>query len=339
MSDFDAFDSLYNPVVVCALDGDILFVNDAWESYGSDRGRDYDGVGMNYFECCTETSTSSLLQDQLKDLVDGDRDSFVLEYPCHGPLEDDWFKAFCSIAEIDGEMSLVIEHVNISEQKVLENEVSRLQSFLTSHTEYMNHEVRNKLAIISGHVELVRDKVAKSYPEVIDDHVLSIMNAIDEVTVLMNNHDPTSPIFASPNIREADIHSVIIQSVSRVAKDDLSFEVNVSGKFLADEVQVKHLIDNLVLNSIENSVNGQSDIVIDNIDSDSVTGFYVSDSGKGFPVSGSVIDFNESDFGVGLDIVQRIAENHDWSIKFMNTDRGGRVEITGLKTVEEALEE
>lgn len=340
MDDFKLFNSLSNPVAVCSLDGEILFVNGAWKSYGSSRGgEDNSYVGSNYFTKCIGTSTSSILQDQLKQLADGKRESFSLEYPCHGPLEDDWFEAYCTLEEYDCEEFIIIEHVNISEKQVLENEISRLQSFLTSHTKYMNHEVRNKISIISGHIELTRDKIASRFPEVVDDHVLPILNAVDEVTVLMSNHDPTSPIFASPNIRETDFNSTIAQAVSRVAEDNLQFKVNVSGEFLADGVQLKHLIDNLVINAMDSSIDGEAEIVIDNIEDASVNGFYVEDSGYGFPMSGDISDFDESDFKTGLEIVKRIAENHGWSVSFMNTERGGRVEIVGLETLAEVQEE
>lgn len=335
MDEFQVFDSLLNPVAVCSETGEIVFINEQWKKYGEKRGSVGDVVGDNYLDHCVGSDSSDIIRDHLEELLSGERESFVLEYPCHGPLESDWFEVYGSVLKADGERFIVLEHVNISERRVLENEISRLESFLTSHTKYMNHEIRNKLSIISGHTDLTKEKIAGSFPRVIDSHILPVMNAVDEVTSLLENHTPTSPIFESPSPREVDIDHVINQVVSQMQYDDVSFTVDVSGLFLADEVQLKHLVENIILNSIEHSGGESTEISIRNLEPDSVNGFYIEDSGSGFPESGSVVDLSKGELGVGLTIVKKVAKNHGWDVEFENTESGGRVVVSGLESLPE----
>lgn len=333
-ADFEIFNSLVNPVAICSSDGEILFVNDAWREYGNSRGGG-DNIGENYLDHCVGSNVSEVIRQKLQLVLNGYEESFVLEYPCHGPLESDWFEVQCSSYERAGERFVVIEHVNISEQKVLENEVNRLNSFLTSHTGYMNHEIKNKATIISGHADVIKDTIASKFPSVIDKHILPILNAVDEIVTIMDNNDSESPLFASSNPREIDVNYAICQSVSNISTGTTEIIVDVSGEFLADEAQLKHLVENLVLNALEHSRVDDVDIKISDIESDDCNGFYIEDSGSGFPINEDTGEFSESDFGTGLDIVQRVVENHNWSIEFENTDKGGKVIISGLEPLEE----
>ena len=89
-------DSLAEAVAVLALDGRIVFVNRAWSEFAIQNGYLGSGYGKgeNYLDICRNAETAKEALDAhngIREVLNGDRTEFVLEYPCHSPDEKRWF--------------------------------------------------------------------------------------------------------------------------------------------------------------------------------------------------------------------------------------------------------
>lgn len=124
-------DSLTSHIAVINSKGTILKVNRSWNTFAQNNGgnsSDKYGEGANYFEACTcqddrtEDEGSTVLKG-IKDVINGTKNEFYLEYPCHSPVKERWFSVRVNKFE-SAEPMVLIEHHDISERKVAELKLS-----------------------------------------------------------------------------------------------------------------------------------------------------------------------------------------------------------------------
>lgn len=334
MDDLKVFNSLSNSVAVINKSGIIEFVNKEWKEYGSNRGAKTDSVGENYLELCVGTQAGELVQEKINAVINEEIEEFTMEYPCHGPLERDWYEVYCTKVAEHPEY-VFIEHKNIRQQKIVESEVDRLHSFASSHTQYMNHEIKNKIAIVEGHLAEVEKIVSLSNPEVIDENIMPINRATDEILQILHNHRPESPLFSTANKRETELSEIGTKiRMFFQPKTNVNIKSNLNGEYVVDEIQLQYLLENLIINSFTYS---ELPVDIELGMTDSGTGFYVSDTGAGFEETGELSDIQNGlpayGQGIGTRLISTIADNHGWSLVLENTQSGGRVVVEGLKTL------
>ena len=117
------FDAWTSRVAVLAADGTIEVVNRAWERFAIDNG----AVGVNYLEVCEraaatdQTATAAL--DGLRQVLAGALPEYTLEYPCHAPSEERWFRLSARPLTVAGETRLLVVHDNVSDRKQLQDDV------------------------------------------------------------------------------------------------------------------------------------------------------------------------------------------------------------------------
>ncbi len=119
---------------ICVVDksGRIVAVNRAWQDFAAANPplSDRTGIGAHYLDVCRHASGAGSegaanFADGLQAVLDGRRDLFELEYPCHSPTENRWFLAHVSPL-LDGRQGAVISHLNITDRKLLQIELTRL---------------------------------------------------------------------------------------------------------------------------------------------------------------------------------------------------------------------
>ena len=120
-------DSLSAHIAVTDKSGNIIAVNDAWENFARENCIDDQitntGVGQNYIKVCENSNAfeedTKKIVENLKSVLSGVRDSFVLEYPCHSPQAERWFLLQVSAMRGDGG-GAVISHIDITDRKQAE---------------------------------------------------------------------------------------------------------------------------------------------------------------------------------------------------------------------------
>jgi two-component system CheB/CheR fusion protein len=115
-------DALAEHIVVLNSAGVITLVNAAWRQFAVDNGdptMKHSGPGVNYLNVCTNNrdlpeACDQRVQRGLREVLEGRRPHFSLEYPCHSATEERWF--VMHVSAVGGEQpGVVVSHVNITE--------------------------------------------------------------------------------------------------------------------------------------------------------------------------------------------------------------------------------
>lgn len=147
---------------ICVLDenGTIISINKAWREFADNNPpipADY-GLGCNYLDVCDSSqgpysAEAAIFAKELRSLIRGDQDHFMLEYPCHIPEgKKRWFIAHVTCFSRESSLRIVIAHENITERKIaqkttLENEERYRKLTEESHDLIFTHDF--ELNIIS----------------------------------------------------------------------------------------------------------------------------------------------------------------------------------------------
>ncbi|MEQ8263669.1 chemotaxis protein CheB [Pseudohaliea sp.] len=115
-------DSLSEHIAVLDGEGTITMVNDAWRNFAranGDRDLKATGPGMNYLEACAclgndsdDDNSAGEARAGIAAVLDEQRDSFTLRYPCHSPTERRWFVMHA--APVKGGGGAVVSHIDIT---------------------------------------------------------------------------------------------------------------------------------------------------------------------------------------------------------------------------------
>ena len=124
-------DSLAAHVAVLDSEGRIVMTNDAWNRFARENspGRPHrTGIGVNYLNICRSACGGESAEGAedilggLTQLLEGARENFYFEYPCHSPTERRWF--LLQATRLRGPAGgAVLLHVNITERKLMEGKL------------------------------------------------------------------------------------------------------------------------------------------------------------------------------------------------------------------------
>ncbi len=119
--------SLPANIAVLKPDGKIQATNEAWQRFAQANGAHTPGVtdtGANYLEVCKRAATDGSEDAQkalagIQQVLEGLRPTFVMQYPCHSPIEKRWFHMV--VTRLAGAIGgAVIAHVDITQRKQAE---------------------------------------------------------------------------------------------------------------------------------------------------------------------------------------------------------------------------
>lgn len=131
-------DSLTAHIAVLDAEGVIIGVNEPWrrfaqqnrgESCGAYLGQSYLGVCANAVRCGGDETARNFLEG-LRAVLRGERDDYLLEYPCNSPDEERWYIARVTRCQQHGESRVVVAHEDITARKKAELELARTEKTL-----------------------------------------------------------------------------------------------------------------------------------------------------------------------------------------------------------------
>ncbi len=117
--------SLTTSVAVLDASGCIVAVNDAWKRFASENGANDKTayLGASYLAVCERAATdehdvvAQTVLHGIRDLLSGERTGFSVEYPCHSPTAQSWFKLDATRFVDKGAPYVVVVHEDITAQK------------------------------------------------------------------------------------------------------------------------------------------------------------------------------------------------------------------------------
>jgi PAS domain S-box-containing protein len=206
-------------------------------------------------------------------------------------------------------------------EEELEAQNERLEEFASM----VSHDLRNPLMVALGNLELYQNTGTESYLEPIETSLTRIQELVTDLTTLAR-HGSIESTHESVSLAEI-AHDAWESTDTRSAT--LSTEpCTVTG----NAGQLTALFENLFRNAVGHGGDGVSVRIGPLRD-----GFYVEDTGEGIPPEkrdtvfehGHTTGYGGS--GVGLTIVSRVAQAHDWDITLTDSaDGGARFEFRSL---------
>jgi len=149
-------DTLPANIAMIDLTGKIIAVDAAWKEFADSNhllSRAH-CVGENYLEVC-DNATGAEAQDGremakgIRAVLSGAIGEFAIEYPCHAPNEERWFRAEVRPLKKNGNTGAVIMHVNISQRRIAEE---HLQKTLLEISDYKySLDVSNIVSLTDEH--------------------------------------------------------------------------------------------------------------------------------------------------------------------------------------------
>ena len=173
----EVVDSLSVHVAILDEDGVILSTNAAWKEFARTnelQGRP-DCVGMNYLAVCD--SVQGELADEvrgiarnIRKIIDGEQDEFLVKYSCHSPAEERWFVLRVVRYKGDGPWRAIVAHENITpivrahatlekKERELECQKQKLEESNTALRVLLKHRDEEKRQMEKNLVTNVRELV------------------------------------------------------------------------------------------------------------------------------------------------------------------------------------
>jgi PAS domain S-box-containing protein len=195
---------------------------------------------------------------------------------------------------------------------------------LDQFTGVVSHDLRNPLNVANARLALAREECDSDYLEGVADAHRRMEGLIDDLLTLAREGEAV----ADPE--PIELAGLVEECWRNVASGDVELTVDTDRTVRADRSRVKQLLENLLANAVEH---GGSLVRV----GDTAEGFYVADDGPGVPAEARADVFDagysaDSDgTGMGLAIVERVADAHGWTVTVTESpEDGARFEVTGV---------
>jgi len=260
--------------------------------------------------------------DGLKAILDGDSESFTVEYPCHSPEEERWFVLDAARFTMGDEPDLFVSHIDTTDRKLAQLQTEARSEQLETLVGVLTHDIRNPLQIIDTYAALLAD-------ELDDDRVTSIRDAVTRISEITEAALSFSRTGALSDIEPLSVDELAWDAWKSVPTADATLIIDDTQRFHGDRGLMTQLFENLFRNAVEHA--GSDSTVTIGLLPD---GFYVEDDGPGIPktLRDKAVEADFSTQGLGLAIVQSVARAHGGHLQITDADSGGaRFGFTGFE--------
>ena len=216
------------------------------------------------------------------------------------------------------------------------------------------HEIKNPLTPIQLTIDRLKNKYSKminsSDKDNFNDYLKTIIKQIKQIENLVNEFSDFARM-PKPILKENDLISMINENIKLLNEIDLS--INIDFKyfekkilFFCDSEQLNRVFLNLIKNSIESiqekslkTPNFVKKINIEIINKNDYIEFIITDNGTGFSeknlnnILKPYFTTKLKGSGLGLSIVNKIINDHNSRIKFVQQNIGAKIIIKFQKNV------
>jgi nitrogen fixation/metabolism regulation signal transduction histidine kinase len=334
-----ALDALPSNVAVLDAQGNILRVNRAWLEFARDNGDPpYEkiGVGANYCDVCRRASgegsgyAAGALEGILS-VLDGRRDRFEMEYPCHSPAERRWC-LMRAIPYVDGDLrGAVVSHTFVTDRVVAAQE--------GMYIDLLCHDISNMVQVAAGYLELALSAVRRG--EKIDrgqDFVVSVpLEVLSNIARLVGSIKQLHRAGMGHNAERIDVVGVLAELIGQFSRiPGREVDIRLTGVKGCDVVAndlVREVFANIIGNSVKHSRGPlRIDVDVARIAGDGADSCRVSieDNGPGIPDDEkrqvlkceSLSERREEGMGFGLCLTRALVESFEGRLWIEDRVRG-----------------
>ncbi len=231
---------------------------------------------------------------------------------------------------IDGGDEILATYIDITDRKLMEEELRRKTDELEDFANVVSHDLRNPLNVAIGHLDTIADKYDDQCIETIRSAHMRMQELIENILMLAKQGQRIE------ELESVSLTNCVNECWITAETENATLQIESSRTIHADGNRLRQLFGNLLRNAIEH---GGDDVTVTVGDLDD--GFYIEDDGPGIPEEDRTDVFEaghtttEVGTGFGLSIVKEIVEAHGWCITVTDGWEGGaRFEITGVEILE-----
>ncbi len=212
------------------------------------------------------------------------------------------------------------------------------------------HEIKNPLTPIQLTIDRIKNRFSKdlssSDKDEFKDNLKIINNQIKQIEKLVNEFSDFARM-PKPVMKKNNLVTLLSDTINLLSELDKSIDIKFNNnqeniELNSDPEQLSRVFFNLIKNSIESiqqksekSPDFRKKISIELNDFDDHIRLIINDNGIGFGVlENNIKDILNPYFttkkngtGLGLSIVNKIVNDHNGNIRFLNIDNGARIEI------------
>jgi PAS domain S-box-containing protein len=233
--------------------------------------------------------------------------------------------------ERDGTQYAFAVYTDITEQKEREKQLEQKSKEMEEFASILSHDIRNPVNIAQGYLNRIGEDANQDSVERIERSLARIEELIDDTLTITRE----SGAVEDPELVE--ITELVQRCWELTETGDAELCIADEFKIECDADRATRLFENLFRNAIDhNDTPVTVQVGIHNTMTTNTRGggreeraFYVQDNGSGIPKMEreDVLKLGETTArdgtGLGLPIVERVAEAHDWRMKLGETTTGG----------------
>ncbi|WP_225334668.1 ATP-binding protein [Halomicrobium urmianum] len=251
----------------------------------------------------------------------------------------------------DGEIQgLVGVSRDVTEHMERAQELHERRRLIERFASYVSHDLKTPLQVASGSLQLARETGDEEAFRKVDEALERMEETIDDLSELAKRkaeaattddvEESLSDLEADESINTPALRGLVEDVWSVIGAEEATLEVDAPGgaTVTADPETLRPLIENLLKNAV---VHAGPDVTV-RVGLTDRNGFYVADDGPGIPPEerDRVVDegytTDEDGTGMGLNIVDEIAAENEWTLDITDSRAGGaRIEINDCTVVGE----
>lgn len=189
--------------------------------------------------------------------------------------------------------------------------IEREQSF----TRYISHELRTPMTVVRGSISILRKQSNPALDKQITriDRAINEMEQLTQIILLIARDDQSAPAILP--INNSYIQQCIEPLIKRANANSIELNIQLAQDFtlLADPLLLQAVIQNLCLNAINCTINGQVSLFV------AANRIDVIDSGVGLDAKPRGYE----GFGIGLNLVRDICDKYHWQFELKNNVEQG----------------
>ncbi len=255
------------------------------------------------------------------------------------------FRAFCQTLSDheDNEIGNVLQLRDITERLLIEDRMRRMEKYMGLGTlaAGLHHEIKNPLAALSLHVQLLEEEIDAGDKSDETQQMLGVIKTeVSRIGGVLEGFRDFASIDRL-NLGSVDLQELIKRQVELVRPTALQHQVTLNTQvpeddlptIFADQVRLEQVLLNLLLNALDAMPDGGS-VTIRAFQSNAVAGIEVTDSGAGIPaelhdkVFDAYFTTKGAGTGLGLAMSDKIMRQHDGSLTFRSSSTGTTFEMT-----------
>ena len=282
-------------------------------------------IGSTVYEVLS-TDAADRVTAAIREAID-DWETVSVEYPVETGGQTRHYEAMVSPLAFDGRETAVLVARDVTELRRRREQLRRRNERLEAFTSIVCHDLKNPLNTAQGYLELLQTELSDPPEEVgAVARALERMEEISQGVLALAHHER-----ADLDLAPVDAESVTADCWEVTTTADATLETEPF-RLVADETSLRHVFENLFANSVTHG--GPETTVRVGPTAD---GFYVADDGPGIPpehrelVFETGASFGDEGSGIGLVVVETVAEAHDWTVSVTESWAGGaRFEFAGV---------